>query len=188
MVQPTNECLGRSYPPRHRSVVSITIRDVADSFRDKLSRLTESNLFWSGGVAMALAAITLAPTRQVFSLVCLVIAWLILTVSIYKHRFFERRTKWEQALYNSLASVFVAGLLVLVWAASLPEAMTPSNPDEVACPSWLHQQASAGWYYFKSGLRWLYPYVTGFIIALLLINAKRFLPSSMFVRTRALWR
>lgn len=122
---------------------------------------------------MLVVAITLAPTRAVFSLICLVIAWLMLTISIYKHGFFERRQKWEQRFYNSLSAVFLAGILAVVWFASLPESATPVKPDEVTGPSWLRQYASTGWNYFKYALMRSLPYAGGFVAALLLINLKR---------------
>lgn len=88
----------------------------------KLWRLTESNFFMGGGVGMAIAAYAFliggAPRFAVF---LLVVSWLVMAVSIYRHNFFEGRSGRIQLIGETLVSLCVALALALLWAALRPD-------------------------------------------------------------------
>jgi hypothetical protein len=100
---------------------------------DKFWKLGESNVFMGGGIGVALAALAFlmagAPRFAVF-LLCL--AWLLISLSIYKHRFFEDKSLRIQILGNVLACSAVAVGFVAAWvllAPSLQQTLTPIKTE-----------------------------------------------------------
>lgn len=95
----------------------------------KLWKLTESNLFWGGGVGMALAAYAFEPSAPKFSVVLLVLAWLVFTVSIFRHGFFAHSSKTAKRIYESLISILIAIVLTVTWILLRP---ITAHPVQVA--------------------------------------------------------
>jgi hypothetical protein len=105
-----------------------------EAVRNKVSRLADSNLFWSGGVAMALAAYAfLIGGTPKFSIILLIIAWLIILISVFRHNFFERRAKKIQLIGSASISLCIALALVLAWILLRPESQSTSST--VSTPS-----------------------------------------------------
>jgi|GEM_PF-5805033 len=102
------------------------------SISAKLWKLTESNFFWGGGVGVALAAYAFeiggAPR---FAVVLLVIAWLVFTISIFRHGFFERSSKTARFIYQSVISLVIAVMLIITWVLLHPITVQP----QVATPN-----------------------------------------------------
>ncbi|HXM51497.1 MAG TPA: hypothetical protein VN956_26885 [Pyrinomonadaceae bacterium] len=97
------------------------------SFGDKLSSLTESNFFMGGGVGVALASYAfLISNASRFGLLLLVIAWLIISISIYRHRFFANKPRRAQEYWNGLVCTVVGVFLAVTWMALIPR--TPRPP------------------------------------------------------------
>jgi len=63
-----------------------------------------------------------------FAIVLLCVAWLMISVSIYKHRFFERRSRRAQILGNVFACSSVAIILVVAWLRLIPSHQSPEPP------------------------------------------------------------
>lgn len=61
-----------------------------------------------------------------FSIALLVIGWLIITVSIYRHNFFESKAKRVRVAGQTLISITLAVILVVLWFA-----LRPSPPADV---------------------------------------------------------
>lgn len=97
------------------------------SILEKLWRLTESNLFWGGGVGVALAAYAFeiggAPR---FAVLLLVMAWLVFTISIFRHGFFERSPNGAEFIYQSLISLAIVAVLVITWILLHPITVQPA--------------------------------------------------------------
>lgn len=78
--------------------------------------------FWGGGVGMALVALGFrwgnAPPW--FTVTLLVLAWLIFSISVYKHKFFERWSPFRQLLGNAGVSVVIALILSAAWVGLRP--------------------------------------------------------------------
>ena len=95
---------------------------------EKLWRFSESNFFWGGGVAMALASYAFLLTQALkFSIVLLVVAWVVITISIFKHNFFERGIRKIQIIGNSFISLFIGIVLCVTWLWLQPQ----PNPSQV---------------------------------------------------------
>jgi phosphate/sulfate permease len=108
-------------------------------------------MFWGGGLGMAIAGFGFEPSRLKTSIVFLIIAWLLSSVSIYRNRFFEWRSSAIQWAGNLAVSLGIASILGIIWLALLPES---TNPQE-----------SVMWLSIKAFIAWIYPYSVGFIIA-----------------------
>lgn len=112
----------------------------SESLWDKFWRLTESNFFMGGGVGMALAAYAfLIGGAPKFAIFLLVIAWLVITVSTYRHNFFEDKSRPTQLIGQTLVSLAVAVVLFLLWFILLPKAPVGGNaivlPQPMPMPS-----------------------------------------------------
>lgn len=107
--------------------------------REKFWKLGESNLFMGGGIGIALAAyaflMTGAPRFAVF---LLIVAWLIISVSIFRHRFFERRTEPAQRVANGITCIAIGGLLAIGWFLLSPS----SEPASTAATEKVEPKAS----------------------------------------------
>lgn len=109
------------------------------SFRQKLSDLADSNLFWSGGVAMALAAYAFewGKAPPALCVVLLIDACVIITVAVYRHNFFEGKSRGVRTVSHILVSGCLAVVLILAWIALRLDAAhinTPMNAIEVYPP------------------------------------------------------
>jgi len=106
------------------------LRSSNRSALEKLWKLTESNLFWSGGVGMALIALGFrwanAPPKLTIPL--LFLAWLTITLSVYRHGFFEARSRFIQVSGNVAISVAIAATLVVAWFILEPSTPTQTSP------------------------------------------------------------
>jgi hypothetical protein len=116
-------------PPRSRyqGLFNEPQESPAKSLWDKFWKLTESNLLWGGGVGMALVALGFrwgnAPPK--FTIALLVLAWLIFSISVYRHRFFEgRKRRWEIA-GNVVISLIIAVTLTVLWLLLQPSVSIP---------------------------------------------------------------
>ncbi len=93
-----------------------------ENLLDKLWRFSESNLFWGGGVAVALASYAFLLTQALrFSIILLVVAWAVITISIFKHNFFESRKRKTQIIRNSFISLFIGVVLCVIWLWLQPQ-------------------------------------------------------------------
>src|SRR5438067_1672242 len=114
------------------------ILDLSETFWEKLWRLTESNFFWGGGVGMILVAygFLLAGALK-FSIALLVVRWLVITVSVYRHRFFERRARRVQLAGQTLISLFLVVVLIVLWLSLRPQIPIERTSQEraAAAPS-----------------------------------------------------
>jgi hypothetical protein len=119
-----------------------------ETFRAKVSRLSDSNAFWSGGAAMILAALGLISTHIVASLIMIIIGWLIVSVSIYRINFFDSHSKLIQIIGHFVVIIGLAGILAWIWVGLRPD------PEQTAI-----------WQYVRQAAVWIYPYTIGFLIA-----------------------
>jgi hypothetical protein len=87
-----------------------------NSLDEKLSKLAESNFFMGGGVGVALGAYAFliggAPRFGFFLLIC---SWIVISFSIWKHRFFEGRSATSQRLRNLIVSGLTGIVLFTLW-------------------------------------------------------------------------
>jgi hypothetical protein len=91
------------------------------SFWDKLWALTESNLFIGGGVGMAIAAYAfLLSGAPWFGLCLLILGWLVISLSVYRHRFFEDRSRLVQVIGNLTVCGSVGLILGVLWGLLVP--------------------------------------------------------------------
>jgi len=104
----------------------------------KLSDMTDTNLFWGGGVTMALAALAFrwANAPSIITAGLLLLAWLITSISVYRHRFFERWSPFIQIMSYATTSIVIAVLFVAAWAALRPSglALSGNQPQSSAGP------------------------------------------------------
>lgn len=109
------------------------------SVLEKLWKLTESNFFWGGGVGMALAAYAFEISAPRFSICLLVLAWLVFTISIFRHGFFEGKA--ARRIYEGVISLIIGALLAGIWILLKPVTTQPttginlSSPTSIATPS-----------------------------------------------------
>jgi len=95
-----------------------------ESRLEKLWRFSESNLFWGGGIAVALAAYAFLLTGALkFSIVLLAASWVVITISIFKHKFFEKKLRKHQVIGNGLISLSIGVIFCLVWVWMQPQAI-----------------------------------------------------------------
>lgn len=103
---------------------------------EKLWKLTESNFFWGGGVGMALTAYAFelggAPR---FAVVLLVMAWLVFTISVFRHGFFERGSKVARLIYHALISLAIAVVLAITWILLHPVTVQPVQVAASSAPT-----------------------------------------------------
>lgn len=65
-----------------------------------------------------------------FSIILLVLAWLTISVSIFRHNFFDRKSKHLQVIGSASISLCIAILLFLAWIFLRPEsASTPAGTE-----------------------------------------------------------
>ena len=57
-----------------------------------------------------------------FAVALLVLAWLVVTISIYRHRFFEGKSRAVEALGNAGISAVIAVMFILLWFLLRPSA------------------------------------------------------------------
>jgi hypothetical protein len=90
--------------------------DPKPTWLDKFWKLAESNFFMGGGVAMAIAGygFILAGAPR-FGFWLLVIAWIVMSMSIWRHRFFEGRSKASEFMNNLITCGLVGILLFVIW-------------------------------------------------------------------------
>jgi hypothetical protein len=86
-------------------------------------KLADSNLFWGGGVGMVLVALSFewghVPPRV--TIVMLAVAWLIISISTYRHRFFENRPRWVGILGNIGMWLTIGMVLAFLWYLFRPQ-------------------------------------------------------------------
>ncbi|MDQ1610203.1 MAG: hypothetical protein QOG00_134 [Pyrinomonadaceae bacterium] len=95
----------------------------------KVWRLTESNLFWGGGVGVILVAygFLLAGALK-FSIALIIFGWLVITYSIYRHNFFEGKPKRIQVVCQVLISLSTVAILTWIWLSLLPTTAREETP------------------------------------------------------------
>ncbi len=91
---------------------------------DKIWKLAESNFFMGGGIGGVLAALAFLGPAPRFAIVLLCLAWVVISLSICRHRFFEHRSMRLQILCNVLIILIVALCLVAAWLFLTP---SPAN-------------------------------------------------------------
>ncbi len=93
----------------------------------KFWKLTESNFFMGGGLASALAGYGfLLAGAPGFAIVLLFLSWLVTTVAVYRHGFFEGKTRRVEILGNVTISATLAIVLVVLWLLLVPHSSIPS--------------------------------------------------------------
>jgi hypothetical protein len=96
---------------------------------DKFWRLTESNFFWGGGVGMILVAYGFLLSGALkFSIALLVIGWAVITISIYRHNFFEGKPRRTQLIGQTLIPAVSAVVLTVLWFSLKPYSPAKENP------------------------------------------------------------
>ncbi|MDX6577841.1 MAG: hypothetical protein QOE96_3794 [Blastocatellia bacterium] len=124
----------RSITPRFATICESDFSD--PSIAEKFWKLTDSNLFWGGGIGVALAAYAFelggAPRFSVFLLVA---AWLVITISIFRHGFFARSSKTAKRIYESLISLIIAAALVITWILLYPITIQPAQVSVGSSPT-----------------------------------------------------
>ncbi|MEK6284490.1 MAG: hypothetical protein AABO57_01975 [Acidobacteriota bacterium] len=145
--------------------MSVEPRQSQQSLSQKLSRLADSNLFWGGGVAVALAgyAFELGSAPKA-SVVLLVLAWLMITISVCRHDFFEGKQKPLKLVGNSFLSGLLAAVLAVAWIALRAQGQSESLLEKYIGTVWPYLE----WVAVRS-----YQYLIGFLIAFLSIGVVR---------------
>lgn len=94
---------------------------------EKFWKFTDSNLLWGGGVGLAFIAYAFewASVPPKVTVTMLVMAWLIISVSIWRHRFFEQWPRTLEMTVNGFISLLVAGMIVIGWLAFQPSPVSP---------------------------------------------------------------
>lgn len=121
---------------KKRNRVKKTHSPPAPSVAEKFWRLTESNFFMSGGVGIAIAGYAFIGSAPNFASFLLVAAWLVITISIYKHSFFEGNSKPIQKIFVMLISAVVAVVMFGTWLFLQPE--QPDISLRLVYPTALH--------------------------------------------------
>jgi hypothetical protein len=117
---------------------------------EKIWRLSDSNLFWGGGVGMAIAAYAfLIGGAPKFAIVLLVTAWLMMAVSIYRHNFFEGKSKRVRIIGQTLISGLLVIVLIVLWVSlrsNVTQSPAPFSPSFVFVKpgAWLNNDT---WYF-----------------------------------------
>ncbi len=71
---------------------------------------------------MALAAYAFLLTGALkFSVVLLAASWIVITISIFKHKFFEKKLRKHQIIGNGLISLFIGIVFCFVWIWMQPQ-------------------------------------------------------------------
>lgn len=87
----------------------------------KFWKLTESNFFMGGGLASALAGYGfLLAGAPGFAIALLFLSWLVTTVAVYRHGFFEGKSRRFEILGNVTISATLAIALVVFWVLLVP--------------------------------------------------------------------
>jgi hypothetical protein len=98
-----------------------------EAWQVKLSHLADSNLFWSGGIALAVAAYGfILAGALIASVMLLALAWLTITVAFYRYNFFEGKSKAKQVAGHVFISGVLAVILVGGWFSLRPKPLTRS--------------------------------------------------------------
>lgn len=124
--------------PPHSSHLQTTL--------EKLWKLTDSNLFWGGGIGLALAAYAFewssAPPK--LTVVLLAIAWAFISISICRHKFFERYSRAFQIVLTVFVCGLVASILVVSWFLLIPQrvSIAPSLEVKIEKPTRSHIHVS----------------------------------------------
>ncbi|HKR12832.1 MAG TPA: hypothetical protein VJT15_12305 [Pyrinomonadaceae bacterium] len=108
--------------PKNRSSSLADLR--VGSYWDKVWKLTESNFFMGGGIGGVLAALAFLGPAPRFAIGLLCLTWVVISLSICRHRFFEHRSMRLQILCNVLICLIVALCLVAAWLFLAP---SPAN-------------------------------------------------------------
>jgi hypothetical protein len=81
---------------------------------EKLSKLAESNFFMGGGVGMVIAAYAfLLGGAPRFGFALLILSWLVISISLWRHRFFENRSR--ENIWNIILCGLIGLLLLGIW-------------------------------------------------------------------------
>jgi hypothetical protein len=107
----------------------------------KINQLIESNLFWGGGIAFIAGGYGSLVTANALWLagILISIGWLMVSLSIINHKFFERKSRKKQLFYNGSVSLAIACILGLIFLAarlvvppeSKLEKEAPSTPTPI---------------------------------------------------------
>jgi hypothetical protein len=105
---------------------------MANSIKDKLSRLSHSNAFWTGGIGVALTGFGFewAKAPTIVPAVLILAGWIFIIIAIYQHDFFEGKSKRLQVMGNLLISGIVTAIFVAAWLALRPEPSTVIQANE----------------------------------------------------------
>ncbi|MDQ3713299.1 MAG: hypothetical protein M3388_13925 [Acidobacteriota bacterium] len=103
------------------------------TFLQKIWKLSESNLFWGGGCGVIIVTFgtLLTTTAITFSFVLLVVGWMMITISIWRHKFFERKSNKAQAFGNISISLPIGVILFGMWILLRPIPTTLLNMERV---------------------------------------------------------
>jgi len=109
-----------------------TPRQEGETFLGKFDRLSESNLFWGGGVGIVSLGLgfRFAGAPRWFSIVLLIVGWLIISVSIWRHEFFDIYGRLIQIAANTFICAAVAVLISGAWRALVPASQQPPQKDQ----------------------------------------------------------
>jgi hypothetical protein len=81
---------------------------------EKFDKLAERNSFMGGGIGMAIAAYAfLLGGAPRFGFVLLVVSWLVIAISVWRHRFFENRR--HENMWNIVVCGLTGILLFGIW-------------------------------------------------------------------------
>lgn len=108
-----------------------TPRQEGETFAGKFDRLSESNLFWGGGVGIVSLALAFrfSDAPHWFSLTLLIIGWLIISISIWRHKFFEGQARLIQTIANTFVCVVIAAVISVAWFVLSPKTQQPVEKE-----------------------------------------------------------
>lgn len=116
-----------------------------ETIPEKLSRISESNFFMGGGIAVALAAYAFLLTGALkFSILLLAVAWIVITISIYRQNFFEGKSHKTQIISNGFISLSIGVGLSLIWLWLQPEPPQKERPFLVIGDAFLVSPLNSG--------------------------------------------
>jgi hypothetical protein len=92
------------------------------SLQEKFWMLTDSNLFWGGGIGLAGLAYSFewAKMPAKLTITMTAVSWLIICVSLYRHQFFEMWPRIGQIVANILLFLSIAVILIFLWIICRP--------------------------------------------------------------------
>lgn len=98
----------------HNQVVIASGNERGGTAMEKFDKLAERNSFMGGGVAVAFAAYAfLLSGAPRFGFALLILSWLVMSISVWRHRFFENRK--HDTAWNVVTCILIGLVLFGTW-------------------------------------------------------------------------